>query len=98
MTTLCLCVCVAESVDDNNGDVFRHCQLTLHVLTVDTGRVEAIALITRTFISQARGMVPPQTPDTQVKACHFFFGILAFLFSSETKKGSYENLFIDKLC
>lgn len=26
MTTLCLCACVAQSVDDNNGDVFRHCQ------------------------------------------------------------------------
>lgn len=26
MTTLCLCACVAESVDDNDGDVFRHCQ------------------------------------------------------------------------
>lgn len=76
--------------------------VTLHVLTVDTGRVEAVTLITRTFISQARGMVPPQTPDTQGKACHFFFffffGISAFLFSSETKRGSYENLCIDNLC
>lgn len=77
--------------------------VTLHVLTVDTGRVEAVALITRTFISQPRVTVPPHTPDTQVKACHFFFfffffGISSLLFSSETKKESYENLFINNLC
>lgn len=52
--------------------------VTLHVLTVDTGRVEAVALIRRTFISQARGMVPLRTTDTQVKACHFCF--LGFYF------------------
>lgn len=47
--------------------------VTLHVLTVDTGRIEAVALITRAFISQTRAMAPPQTHDPQVKACHLFY-------------------------
>lgn len=45
---------------------------TLHVLTVDTGRVWAAALITRTFISQMSEEVTLQTPDPQVKASHYF--------------------------
>lgn len=47
--------------------------VTLHVLTVDTGRIEAVALITRAFISQRRAMAPPQTHDPQVKDCHLFY-------------------------
>lgn len=47
--------------------------VTLHVLTVDTGGTEVVALITRAFISQRRAMVPPHTHDPQVKASHFFF-------------------------
>lgn len=65
--------------------------VTLHVLTVDTGRVEVVALITRTFISQPRDMVPPHTPDTQVKACHFFFlfffGHIGFLVLIRNQEG-----------
>lgn len=44
--------------------------VTLHVLTVDTGRIEAVALITRAFISQRGAMAPPQTHDPQVNASH----------------------------
>lgn len=77
---------------------FAIVSVTLHVLTVDTGRVEAVALITGTFISQARGMVPPQTPDTQVKACHVFCWHIGFLVQIINQEGIYENVFKDNLC
>lgn len=42
--------------------------VTLHVLTIDTGRVWAASLITWTFISRMGGEATPQTSDSQVKA------------------------------
>ena len=57
---VCVCVCVCSS-----ACVCILCSVvsvTLHVLTVDTGRVWAAALITRAFISQRGGEVTPQKP------------------------------------
>lgn len=75
--TLCMYVCVSVSVCVCVLFSLCICMLcsvmivTLHVLTVDTGRVWAAALITRTFISQMRREVTLQTPDPQVKAATF---------------------------
>lgn len=63
-----VCVCVCDSVCKCMMYSVTVC-VTLHVLTVDTGRVWAAALITRTFISPMRE-VPLQNIDLQVKASH----------------------------